>query len=663
MRMRLATNCPCWALVFLLGCASTRDSHSLSRTRPLATSYAKQSLPADRASLQATKPNAPLPSTASRAITETVVTTSPRTAPGEMPSSPDRRPATSFGDLAERSRDNKPETRRPSPIELVAAPERQAPAVVSDAEASDEAAPDNATTASHSRVRLIPDESERRMATDRKSTPSARGHPSGPARARGDVVTRTAAEEPKVETAPSPAPSQPQLAAPTPGPKGPHLDEVIQSVYRSYPLLQSAFFARNIAQGEHLSATGEFDLKFKAASENGPAGFYQTYRQSVGVLQPMLAGGHTFAGYRIGRGDFEPWYLERQTNGGGEFKAGVLVPLAKDRSIDERRMRLWQTAAGVHLVEPEIHAQLIDFVQDASHAYWNWVAASESYQLNERVLQLAENRTERIRKQVDAGLIDPPELTDNLRLVAERQGKLADSDRKRQQTAAKLSLYWRTNDGAPLMATTDLRPAFPPPLRIQRDQLAADIPVALANRPELAVLNFLRQQIDIEYAQAQNSLQPEVNAMLAGSQDVGEPTSSKRDKSEFEVEASLFVDVPLQRRKARGKIASLEGKLSQLAAKRRITEDKIVVDVQAAHAALVAMYNQTVQAQEAQRLAEDLAARERRNFDLGASDLLKVTLREQYSVESGQKLIDALLQYHLAAADYRAALAQDRQGN
>ncbi len=86
-------------------------------------------------------------------------------------------------------------------------------------------------------------------------------------------------------------------------------DEVVGSVYQSYPLLEAALFSRNIALGQQVGASGAFDTKLKAASENGPQGFYQTYRQNVGVIQPTYWGGEVFAGYRIGRGDYQPWYL------------------------------------------------------------------------------------------------------------------------------------------------------------------------------------------------------------------------------------------------------------------------------------------------------------------------------------------------------------------
>lgn len=436
-------------------------------------------------------------------------------------------------------------------------------------------------------------------------------------------------------------------------------DEVVSSVYRSYPMLESALLSRNVALGQQVGASGAFDLKLKGASENGPQGFYQTYRQSIGVIQPTYRGGEVFAGYRVGRGDFQPWYQERQTNDGGEFKAGVQVPLARNRDIDARRAELWKAGYQRNLAEPDIQAQLISFVQEASYAYWDWVAAGENHRIAKRILALAEERTGRIEAQVQAGLVDPPELTDNLRLVAIRQAKVADTRRKMEQTAAKLSVYWRDSQDNPIVATEAQLPGFPETAPVD-DDLSVNIQQALAQRPELRMLDLLRQQVQVDYSEAVNQLQPELNAVLWGSQDVGAPTSSKRDKSPYESEASVYLDVPIQRRKAHGKMTETQGKIAQLSAKRRITADKISVDVQVAHSALRSAWEQVERTRESLEFAEDLAVRERTNQDAGASDLLKVSLREQYAVESAEKNVEALKLYFESRADYRAAMAEDQ---
>ncbi len=437
------------------------------------------------------------------------------------------------------------------------------------------------------------------------------------------------------------------------------LNDVIDSVYRSFPLLEAAYFERDMAFGEHLAAHGAFDLKVKGASENGPQGFYETYRQNIGVEQPTFGGGALFSGYRVGRGTFQPWYLERQTNDGGEFRAGFMLPLLRNVEIDARRAQLWRTDLGRRLAEPEIQAQRIDYVRAGSYAYWDWVAAGHRDRIAAALLEIAKGRNEAIRRKVETGDTEPPVLQDNRRLIVSREAKLIETQRKLRQAAVKLSLFYRDERGEPLIVDVTQMPSFPDSQSVDEDALTSDIETALANRPELQTLNLLRQQFEIDFAEARNDLLPDVQAVLVGSQDVGRPATVKNDKSEFELEAGLFLDVPVQRRKARGKMTAVEGKLGQLAAKRRMTGDKIATDVQAAYAALLAAYEQIQRARESAELADRLAEIERRKFELGESDLLSVNLREQQAAEAENTQVDALYEYFTARADYRAILAAD----
>lgn len=439
------------------------------------------------------------------------------------------------------------------------------------------------------------------------------------------------------------------------------LDDVIGSVIASYPLLRSAMFARNVAQGELLQANGEFDLKLKADTLNMPLGFYENYRHAIGAEQPLFGGGSVFGGYRVGRGNFPEWYGERETKQGGEFKAGATIPLAQGRDIDDRRAGLYRSNWEVQSVEPEIQAQLIEFIQVASISYWNWVAAGRNVGVTEELLKNATERNEGLRKRVEKGDLPAIELTDNERLIVSRRAKLIDARRKFQQSAYKLSLFLRDESGNPrVIDAARLPAAFPdeddPSLR----NLDADIQAAIANRPELRALAILREQLHIDLANAQNQFLPQVDAVFVGSQDVGVPAKKKLDdKGPFELEAGFVASVPLQRRKALGKSQAIEGKLAQLQAKTQFTQDKIIAEVQSASVALVAAYQQLAQAQQALDLAKQMEAAERRKFDLGDSNLLLVNLREQATADAALTEVEAQLNYFAAQSDYRAALGSD----
>lgn len=446
-----------------------------------------------------------------------------------------------------------------------------------------------------------------------------------------------------------------------PGPTQPIvLDQVIDAIYQSYPLLRIALLERNIASGDNISAQGEWDAKLVADSMNTPDGFYQTYRQSIGFDQPLYSGGSFFGRYRIGRGEFEPWYLERQTNDGGEFRVGLSVPLWQNRTIDERRAQLWRTAYGRDLVEPEIRTQLLLFIRDGSIAYWEWVGAGRQLAYAEQLLKLAQDRDAQLRQQVEEGDRPEADLTDNERLIVSRRVKRLDALRKFQSNAAKLSLYLRMPNGSPFVPTPELLPSgFPEPTPVNSNQLASDIAFAQSRRPEILALDVTRQMLNIDLCQAQNLTQPELNGVIANSQDVGGPTSSKKDKSPNETEAGVYFSVPLQRRKAIGKITAVEAKLAQLNAKRQFATDKISVEIQSAVISLETAFQAIGQAREAVRLNEDMQRFELIRLEQGDSDFLRLNLREQATFDARVAEVDAFLRYFEALSEYRAAVAAD----
>jgi len=451
--------------------------------------------------------------------------------------------------------------------------------------------------------------------------------------------------------------------APDPVPE-PHtslpLQEVVDSVVASYPLLEAALLSRSVAAGELLSAQGAFDLKLQGGGTSGPLGFYRTNRFGTGASQPLFSGGEIFGGYKIGRGNFQPWFGERESNDGGEFSVGVAVPLGQNRRIDQRRAATFRALFGRDAVEPEIQTKIIAFIWEASHAYWQWVAAGGNHRIALSLLEIAQQRNDGLSKRVDMGDLPRIELIDNERLIVSRQAALIGAQRKLQQSAIKLSLFLRTADGRPIVPVEAQLPAdFPEALSVDSEQLEGDIEIALANRPELVSLEFLRRQLDVDLSQAHNLYLPSVDAGLFVSQDVGGASSSLRDKSPFELEASLQVSVPLQRRKARGKIQAIEGKLRQLSVKTGFTQDKITTDVQQVYAARLAAYRRIAKASKSLELAQTMEQAERRKFDLGDSNLLLVNLRELATADAAKTVLQAMLDYFQAQTDYRAALALD----
>ncbi|MFI4873755.1 MAG: TolC family protein, partial [Blastopirellula sp. JB062] len=417
------------------------------------------------------------------------------------------------------------------------------------------------------------------------------------------------------------------------------VQDVLTAVRSSYPLLASAYLNRDVAAGENISAWGDFDLKLKASSISRPEGFYQTYRQAVSVEQPLYSGGYLYGGYRLGEGNFPPWYGGRQTNGGGEFAAGVGIPLLKDRAIDKRRAELYKAQLERNRVEPEILADLIEFSRVATIYYWDWVAAGQAREAQKGLLELAEERVQNIQMRIELGDLKAITRINNEQLIALRETKLIESERKLQSAAIKLSLFFRDPAGEPLLPHESLLPSFFPAARMLTEEEFAGAPdAAIAASPLLAEMDWKIRQTQIDLDQAENSLLPKLDAQLYASKDIGDPTSEKGDKTPFELELGLFGEVPLQRRQAFGKVSSTQAKLQQLSVKRRFTAEKTVAAVQDAVSALLNARERIHRAEQNVRLADEAMRLAEIQFNEGDIDIVELNIYEQATTDA--RLID-----------------------
>jgi len=435
---------------------------------------------------------------------------------------------------------------------------------------------------------------------------------------------------------------------------------VVDSVQRAYPLLRVASLEGEITDGDWIAARGAFDLNAKAYSLNQPQGFYQNYRHKITLTQPTFHGGYVLGSYRLGDGFFPDWYGERETNEGGEFAMGFGGPLLQNRSIDKRRSELFQAEVARQAVEPNVQAQMLDFVRAASQSYWVWVASGQAVEAWRTLLRLAQQRVTQIDKRVAAGDLERIVRINNEQLIAARETKVIEAERKLQMAAIKLSLFLRTPIGEPIVPAPEQLPdGFPDYQPPDEEQVEADIAVALASRPELVELDLLAEKTRIELAQAENSLLPKVDWVVYASKDMGAAASSKGDKTPFELEAGLTGEVPLQRRQARGKVRALEGKLAQISAKREFTANKITAEVQDAVSALRAASGRIERARRNLSLATETQRLARLQFEAGDIDLVELNIYEQAVTDAQFLLIAAQADFYIAQADLRAALAVD----
>ena len=435
------------------------------------------------------------------------------------------------------------------------------------------------------------------------------------------------------------------------------LDEVLRSAIESHPQVAQALARVDIAEGRSLEADGGFDPKAKLGVKGLPVGEYTKGQMEAFIVQESpLWGARFHAGWRRGFGNFPVYDGDLETLNGGEFRAGVDLPLWRGGPIDRRRADIAQADAGIEQSRVALEATRLALANAAASAYWSWVEAGRQLAINEQLLEVAEERVRGIERQIQAGSLEPLVAIDNQRTVLDRQTKVIDARRKLTQAAIKLSLFLRTPDGTPIRASREqLPPAFPEPTPPTSAALDRDIRLARQQRPDLIALRHLARQATIEVDLADTNVSPQVDLQAWVAQDVG---SGKPELEPLDVGLGVTVEIPLLLRKDRGKYRQARGKLSELKAKLRLAADKIEAEVRTAFAALEAAYETVELASNARAAYERLAAAERRRLELGQSDILIVNLRELAAASAAAAEASALAGSHRARAGYVTAVGR-----
>ncbi len=461
-----------------------------------------------------------------------------------------------------------------------------------------------------------------------------------------------------------PLPAMKKIDIPAPGSTTPRkvkkdrpiltIRQVLASVERSYPLLVAAFQERGITDGRFLSSQGAFDFNFEGFDYVKRDSF-DSHRFLLGFNQGLAFQGiDVSAGYRMGAGEYPAYYGDRQTAQGGAFYGILRMPLLQNRTIDNRRATRTKALIGRQLAEPNIVVKRLDFVRQASLAYWNWVAARQRLLVAEEFLEIAEKRDKLLTRKFELKRIGKIEVIDNRRLVTARRMRLVAFQRGFERASIDLSLFLRNEGGQPVRPDVFWRPPpFPNPLLPDVTKIPADVELALRTRPELQAFALRREKLEVELGFFNNQQLPQLNLYLRSEIDVG---VEKKSLDRNEQEAGILLNVPLQRRWARGKVLTTQSQLAQINALERFQREKISAEVQNAVSALVRAYEEQVQAKETVILTKQVEDAEVTKFNAGKSTILIVNLRELATADAKLQAVDALVKYYLALADYYTVL-------
>jgi cobalt-zinc-cadmium efflux system outer membrane protein len=433
------------------------------------------------------------------------------------------------------------------------------------------------------------------------------------------------------------------------------LDEVLDAALKAFPGLLAAEQRKQSAAGEYRTAEGGFDTTLKLQNRWSIAGIYENQNYDMNIEQPTPFGGTTFfGGWRRGTGDYPVYEGKSLTAEDGEVRIGVNIPLWRNREIDRRRASLQQAELGQLIASHEYDQALLELRRIATHRYWDWVLAGQRLRIAERLLAIAERRNDGILERVKAGDIPEFEALDNQRAIIERRERKVAAQRLLEQSAIQLSLYLRGTDGEPLLPdSAQLPPAFPDQEPAVETDLAENVQIAQAQRPELKRIGLQSRQTEIERDLQNNQRAPGVDLSVVGAQDIGQ---SKDKINRDELYIGLNVDIPLQQRVAGGRAQVAAANLQRLKWERKLLEDRVAAEVKDVLSAIAAARQRVWLSRDQQKAAKQLEEGEQSRFDLGESTLLVVNLREMAHGDAALAAAEAAGALYKAHADYQAAI-------
>jgi outer membrane protein, heavy metal efflux system len=442
------------------------------------------------------------------------------------------------------------------------------------------------------------------------------------------------------------------------------LAELVSSLERHYPPLLVAFQDRVLADADVLTQEGQFDFRLRSTAQLDRLGAFTNERFGVQFEQPLQWNGATIgSGYRITDGTFRSTDLSSSaTAAAGEVFSSARLPLFRDREIDPRRANLQRAKIGRRLADLGIEQQKLILVQLATQRFGNWLFAGQQYQIATRLLRIAEVRDKIFRDAFAIGQLPKVEVIDNERVIAQRRGAVVAARRALQQAAIDLSLFYRDDQGMPIIVGDDRVPdSFPAQKDLTQRRATEDIEAALQYRPELRRIEGQIGQNDIDVKLFKNQLKPNIDLVSSLGSQIGtrriNPTQAiSRGPQEF-VGGVEFV-LPFQRRQAKGQLQAAEARREQFQQRLRFQKDQIVAEVRDALSAVENARDRVDAAKDELDRTRQVEEAEGLKYRLGDSTLFVLNLRERDTADAALRVAAAEADYLRSYAYYEFTVAQ-----
>ncbi len=436
------------------------------------------------------------------------------------------------------------------------------------------------------------------------------------------------------------------------------LDAYLKAVDANFPGLSSAVDLQRIASATRLERQGAFDPLI--TDESGYTRMQNTSRigEAKDVLfnypkleLPFESGVRTFAQFRYNPNSAQSPYVE--TGEGGEYSAGVFVPILRGLIYNEQSVALKEAKYGEQLAAQTFVLTRLDTLLRAGSTYWSWVGAKQKIDVSKEIFSLSNFVVGISQQQERSGDLARIYVTEAEEDVQRREADLLQAQRDFQRTSYNLSAVLFDTGGTPLPLPGEVNvPDLPNPEPISDSDTDHNIMLALASRPELKVIDVDKKIANVELKLAKNQLLPALNAVFTEGYDTGYHGIGNTYRGQ------VTFSEPLLLRTARGKVAAAKLRLDKLEKDRQAEVQKIRNQVLDAISAINLAYKRFAALEKQVEKAEQVYQGERERFKLGDSTVYFMAERARQLNDAKIRTIDAAVEYHIGMLALKAITSQ-----
>lgn len=431
--------------------------------------------------------------------------------------------------------------------------------------------------------------------------------------------------------------------------------QVLSSVTQHYPLVQAATANIQKARAEYLASKGRFDPKINSQLIGSPNNFYRNIYSDTELNIPVTDSGNSFfTGYRIGRGNFPVYNQERETYNNGEIKAGIELPLLRDKNIDIGRAKIKQSRIRTALNQAELKLVRLEANQAATIAYWDWYAEGKKLLLQQQLLDLANVRQRALEGSFNAGDVANIEVVDNKRIILQRKNALTLQEAIFQKASLTLALFYRDAKGNPIAAGIDALPKQSQPAsNYNLTAINEHYDLRILEHPAVKRLNEQRKLTYVDLESAHNKLLPKLNNRIYFSQDFG---GGNPPLNRTSINYQLVFELPILQREAKGEILAATHMINKINEEERMQHDNLVRILKDSINQIKAQQTIINSVGEEIKMAVQVQKAENIRFQNGDSNLFLLNQREIETVQTQIRYVDSIGNYHKAIAALRFAM-------